>query len=683
MCTAIVFLLGLFGPGLALSEGSTPYVADPDQDRPTLHVQPPALKPADAGPPTSTFATINGIYYIDVLAAAGYDVAGEDRGNEPAITANPLDPDQIVLTSFSGSDWGGGGNSSIFYSGDGGVTWSYSLSVPPPPGAPLTGCPCDQTMDWGRDGVLFGTFLHVASDFVVYSAQATVPTDPSSWVYRTESGAAQKTSLPAFIYSDQPWLMSGPLPGDNSRTNVCVVYDNFDFAFGFSEMRAADSPGYSPLDFTRDAPTNVDGQTQNASMNPGNRLAIGPDGKIWNVFQRLVSLQSGGVKELTYLVTVSTDGGQTWSVANSDHASGAKIVAANVYSFQGNGSKIGGVNALLGGVDAITVDPSTGNAWIVYGTRSTVTAGDRLYLVSVTYDAGNLIVGTPRLISPTTMHSYLPAVAVLPSGEVGVLFLSLSATLTNFSWRFVQTTDGGLTLAKNTNLSTSSFSSPFASNPAQSNQRIFGDYIQLRAVGCNFYGTYPARGSGTMSVNSIDPYFMNAPAVGPCSLPALTGINPSEVCAGSPGFDLTLDGTGFSNGANGRIQGALRRTTFQGPAQVTASIQASDIATPGVLNVDLLGAAPAGGLTTSLPLAIESPAASPGSSLRLSKGPGTVLLDWALSAGATSYNVRRCASPGSCTIPVVAANTYQEAIDLPGTLTTYVAESLNSCGAVP
>ena len=155
VCTAIVVLFGLFGPGLALSEGPAPYLADPDPDRPTLHVQPPALKIADAKPAAVTFSTINGIYYVDVLAAAGYDLAGNDYGNEPALTANPLDPDQIVLTSFSGSNWHSGGNSSIFYSGDGGVTWSYSLAIPPPPGAPLTGCPCDQTMDWGRDGVLY------------------------------------------------------------------------------------------------------------------------------------------------------------------------------------------------------------------------------------------------------------------------------------------------------------------------------------------------------------------------------------------------------------------------------------------------------------------------------------------------------------------------------------------------
>ena len=53
--TAIVVLFGIFGPGLALSEGPAPYVADPDPDRPMLHVQPPALNPADAKPTAVMF----------------------------------------------------------------------------------------------------------------------------------------------------------------------------------------------------------------------------------------------------------------------------------------------------------------------------------------------------------------------------------------------------------------------------------------------------------------------------------------------------------------------------------------------------------------------------------------------------------------------------------------------------
>jgi hypothetical protein len=672
------------GWGLTPTLAQEPYVADPDPSRPMLHVQPPAVPPSSiVRGPTAPSTVINGITIVDVATLAGLNLVSRDYGNEPAITANPLNPNQIVLTSFSGSDWSIGGNSSLFYSGDGGVSWTYSLSVPPPPGVTSLSCPCDQNMDWGRDGVLYGTFLDVLAGGTqsVFSAQSTNPTNPSSWVYRAPGGVSQTTNQAALIDVDQPWLWSGPLPGDNSVTNVCVAYDNFDASFINEEIRAADSPGASPLDFTRDAPTDADGLQYGDGMNPGNRIAVGPDGTIFNLYQRLVSVQANGVKQLTYLINVSTDGGQTWSVANSDHPSGAKIVAANVLSFQGNGSKVGGVNALLGGVDAITVDPATGVAWVVYGARPTLTDHDQLYLVPVTYSAGNLTLGTTHTLTSSTLDNYLPSVAVVPNGEVGILFLTLTGT--SFQWRFAQWTNG-MTIAKTTGFG--AFTSPFSNNGV-SNQRVFGDYIQVRAVGCTFYGTYPARGSGMINQTSIDPYFMSAPAATTCTLPALTALVPPVTCAGGPGLSLAVQGTGLSAGATGRIQAQLRNTTFDSPTQVTMAVQAADIAAPGVASVDLLGAAPAGGLTGSLPLTLEAQAASPGATLRASPGGGSVDLSWDATTGATSYAVRRCdATLGPCTPATIAApalNAYQDGVLADGNSYWYLIDAVNSCGAVP
>ncbi len=680
---AALLLSVLWSAEHAIVFGQQPYVADPDPERPNLHVQPPAAPPNLRAPgPKAPSTVINGITYIDVFLSAGYDLAFDDRGNEPAITANPLNPNQIVLTSFSGSNWASGGNASLFYSSDAGASWIFTYSVPPPPGivTPVN-CPCDQTMDWGRNGVLYGTFLHVGSSAqTVFSAQATNPTDPSSWVYRTPGGVSQSTNLPSLIDVDQPWIGSGPLPGDNSRINVSVAYDNFDSFFTNSQIRAADSPGASPLDFTRDAATNNDNQQYNDGMNPGNRLAVGPDGKIFDVYQRLVNVEANGVKQLTYLINVSADGGQTWSVANSDHVSGAKIIAANVYSFQGNGSKVGGVNALLGGVDAVAVD-KTGAAWVVYGARSTLTAHDQLFLVKVTYNAGNLTVGTPVALSSSTLDSYLPGVAVLPNGEVGVLFLTLNGA--NFQWRFQQYTNG-TTLNKSTGFPI--FTSPFTNN-GSSNQRIFGDYVQVRAVGCNYYGTYPAKGSGPNSLTSIEPYFMSAPSQAPCTLPTLTILDPPTTCAGGPGLNLALKGTGFSDGATGRVGGTLRTTTFNTANQVTTAVLAADIALPGVATIDLLGAAPAGGLTGSLPLTIEAAPASPGDSLLASPSAGDVSLDWAAALGATSFSVRRCnATAGPCSpvsIATPVTNSYQDGVLADGNDYWYLIDSVNNCGTVP
>jgi hypothetical protein len=386
------------------------------------------------------------------------------------------------------------------------------------------------------------------------------------------------------------------------------------------------------------------------------------------------------VKTLTYLLSASGDGGQTWSVANSDHISGAKIIASGM-TFQGNGSKVGGVNALLGGITAITVDPATGVAWLVYGTRPTLTGADRLFLVSATRTAGSLALGTARQISPAGLSSYLPSVAVLPNGEIGVLFMTYDGA--SFGYRFIQTNDGGATIAKTTTLTT--FTSPFTNN-GQSNQRILGDYLQVRAAGCSFYGTFPAKGAGVNSATSIDPYFMRAPSFAACSLPSLTQISPRAVCAGGPGFTDTLTGTGFLPAGNGRMGGAVRTTSFTSSTQAQVTIPAADIAAPGIALIDYLGAPPAGGLTTSLPLAIEPPAASPGSSLRASKTGANVHLLWTLSANASSYNVKRCQFNAPCTpVPIAApvTNAFDDPVLGDGRSYWYLIDSVNSCGSVP
>lgn len=674
--------------GAAVAQ-SVNYESDPDAERYTLHVQPiPSPHPQRATKPGLVPTNISGVTIIDAYLAAGFDSAGEDSGNEPSLAVNPLDPTQVVLLSFMGSNWAAGGNSALLYSGDGGVTWSRPMVVPPPPGTTTNiNCPCDQNPEWGRDGNLYATFLHYNTNATVqsvYTAQSPTPSVGGTWTYRTSGGVAQKTNDPGLSFVDQPWIGAGPLTTDNGTTNVCVGYDNFNSSFTVVQTKAADSPGFNPLDFTRNNPTNVDGQVFNDGMNPGNRVAAGPTGILYAVYQRLVTTFPGGVKQLTYLVSASTNDGLSWSVANSDHVTGAKIVAANVFSFQGNGSKVGGVNALLGGVTAISVDPASGTAWVVYGARTTRTTMDLLYLVPVTYSSGSLLIGTPRQISPSGTNSYLPAVSVLPNGEVGVLFLTHDGA-GNFSWRFVQTVDGGASIARTTTLT--SFTSPFGDN-GFSNQRIFGDYIQLKSVGCEFVGAFPARGAGALSVNSIVPYFMRGPAATTCNPPSLTSLSPGAVCAGGPSVPVMLNGSGFLPGATALVQGSGRSTAYVSGAQVTTTIDAGEVATPHILAVGVLNAAPAGGLTSTIPFYVDgNPPGSPGSSLRLSKGQGLVSLTWASSAGAHTYNVKRCAFLGSPCAPLPIAtpmpNSYSDPVELDGNSYWYLVDSVNGCGSTP
>src|SRR5262249_39495414 len=64
---------------------------------------------------------------------------------------------------------------------------------------------------------------------------------------------------------------------------------------------------------------------------------------------------------------------------------------------------------------------------------------------------------------------------------------------------------------------------------------------------------------------------------------------------GSTAFTLTVNGSGFVNGASVQFNGANRITTFVSATQVQAAILASDIATAGSANVTVTNPAPTTG----------------------------------------------------------------------------------------
>ena len=90
--------------------------------------------------------------------------------------------------------------------------------------------------------------------------------------------------------------------------------------------------------------------------------------------------------------------------------------------------------------------------------------------------------------------------------------------------------------------------------------------------------------------------------------PSITGISPAVVGAGTAGFSLTVNGSKFVNG-NGqstvvRVNGVTRSTIDGATSQITATILASDIATPGNLSISVLTVGPGGGTTGSIALSV-------------------------------------------------------------------------------
>lgn len=92
--------------------------------------------------------------------------------------------------------------------------------------------------------------------------------------------------------------------------------------------------------------------------------------------------------------------------------------------------------------------------------------------------------------------------------------------------------------------------------------------------------------------------------------PSLSTISPTTVSAGGSGFALTVSGSNFVAGSVVRLNGENRSTTFVSATQLNASIPASDIAAAGNLSITVFNAAPGGGTSSAVTLAVSNPVPS-------------------------------------------------------------------------
>ena len=96
----------------------------------------------------------------------------------------------------------------------------------------------------------------------------------------------------------------------------------------------------------------------------------------------------------------------------------------------------------------------------------------------------------------------------------------------------------------------------------------------------------------------------------PNPVPALTGLNPNAVNAGSTAFSLAVSGTNFVSGATVRLNGADRTTLFISATQLSAQIPATDLLNVGTAQITVFNPASAsggGGTSNALTFTINQP----------------------------------------------------------------------------
>ena len=132
------------------------------------------------------------------------------------------------------------------------------------------------------------------------------------------------------------------------------------------------------------------------------------------------------------------------------------------------------------------------------------------------------------------------------------------------------------------------------------------DIAAVGSTTVTVFNPLPGGGESNGLVFTIDPVAGNP-------LPTISDLNPNTTTEDGPDFTLTVTvtvtGTGFVANSVVRWNGSDRVTTYVSATQLTATILAADIATPGTATITVFNPAPAGGESNSLPFTVTANAA--------------------------------------------------------------------------
>lgn len=456
-----------------------------------------------------------------------------DWGNEPFVSVNPLDPQQIVVSSFAYGSWISDGTAQLWYSTNGGVNWGIRFSVPAP-FANDTFFVDDQTYAYDSSGVLHCAMLVLdnSRNIYVYHGMTTNVNTSAAWSW---TGTAFSAFSP-----DQPWLALG-------GSTVAVAYDDFGAAHGVEQRvalstnngaafppalnQAVGSPGGAP-NSTGGSPLNY--------INPGLRVAVDNLGDVFIIFGMATNGVSG-VPLMHYRLN-RYSGGAAWDFtsASGDILGGLEIT--NGLSRQGSTNSFwfaGEENALLGNITSIAVNTNGNAVYLAYGLTDSNGVG-RLFLQRFQPNGTNLAAsGNPLAVSSSNFSAALPSLAVAANGGVGLMFDEFDGT--NIHIHLAISFDLGQTIHTNIELYSFSTNGMVLGYGTVNHNRLLGDYQGLHAQSNTFYGTFAGRGNvnagSIITTNFIDPFFFALTALGQRIRPIL-----SQPAKGGGVFQFTLAG---------------------------------------------------------------------------------------------------------------------------------------------
>jgi len=489
-----------------------------------------------------------------------------NQDSETNLAVNPANPLEIAGTAFTPSPNASNKNSPIFYSNDGGNTWSLKDIIA---GTPVR----DQTLRFATtSGILYAGVLWGGGGNI-----ALINFD----ILRTSdfSGLTTMARLAERTNDDQPFVQaatvtSGP---DAGKDRVYV---------GSNDHAPANVP--ATIDLSLDAavasPATSTSVIESRSISRDGfqtRPAVHPNGTVYAIYYARLSDGSCDV------VIVRDDNWGSGAtpfnalVDTGDSKQGVRIVTGvnNPFSSLFLGQQ------RIGGDLSIAVDPNdSSTVYVCWGDQQ---GGTYTLYVRKSTDSGVSWSGNLRTIANATN----PALAINSKGRLGFLYQQVTGLAPNQRWETI--------LELTTNDFAASTAYVLANTPAATPVRSFspylGDYLYMMAVGTSFYGIFSANNTpdianfpngvtyqrkanfGTKSLlavdnvthvsSSIDPFFFKVvPATGRVVTAIANAGSFGDACVGSfVDEELTIN-----NGGEGPL--SITNITSSSPEFLVPSV---------------------------------------------------------------------------------------------------------------
>jgi len=426
----------------------------------------------------------------------------KDWGNEPYIAVNPLNPSEMVVSSFSYGTSSTTGGANIFYSTTGGASWTSQFTVPAP--AAGVGIANDWNFSYDSAGVLHAAVLGGCSNNAdtcnVYQGSTTNPTSLAAWTW-TGGGTPINTSASAGN-ADQPWIAT-------QGGKVFIGYDDFHSS---TAERVAVSVN-NGASFTIDSAINNGAQAN--SVNPGTRIATDGSGNVYSIFGVGTTNSPDGVHHVDYYLNRSRDNGATWDF-NASSAIGGILIGSgtsrqlNNAGTQASNNWFAGVNDLRGNITAIAADKTGSHIYALIG-KQDASGVDRIYLVEFHPSGAGLVASPEIVVSIAGQRAALPSITVLDNGTVVIMYDSYDGNQVHV--HVATSIDFGASI--NSDQIEYSFVplSLVAATGSTTRNREFGDFDFITSIGDTVYGVFAGLGNvnagGINTTNLIDPLFFS------------------------------------------------------------------------------------------------------------------------------------------------------------------------------